>query len=65
MFPKEFETQEEMFKGIRDWWVNTKNRAENTLKIEDIIDYGTKLNLPFVKDVKEKTAWSEEIISIR
>ncbi len=54
-----------MFKGIRDWWVNTKNRAENTLKIEDIIDYGTKLNLPFVKDVKEKTAWSEEIISIR
>jgi len=29
---KEFETQEELFKGIRDWWVNTKNRAEKTIK---------------------------------
>ncbi len=32
MFPKEFETQEELFKGIRNWWVNTKNRAEKTIK---------------------------------
>lgn len=21
-----------MFKGIRDWWVNTKNRTEKTIK---------------------------------
>lgn len=39
--------------------------AENKLRLEDIIYYGDKLNLPFVKDVKEKTTWSEEIISIR
>ncbi|UCD13017.1 MAG: hypothetical protein JSW60_05490 [Thermoplasmatales archaeon] len=32
MFPKEFETQEELFKGIKDWRVNTKNRAEKTIK---------------------------------
>lgn len=38
--------------------------AENALKLEDILEYGTKLNLPFVIDVKEKTSWSTEIISI-
>jgi len=38
--------------------------AENTIRIEDIIKYGAKLNLPFVIDVKEKTTWSKEIISI-
>jgi len=38
--------------------------AENKLRLEDIIYYGNKLNLPFVKDAKEKTTWSEEIISI-
>jgi saccharopine dehydrogenase-like NADP-dependent oxidoreductase len=38
--------------------------AENALKLEDIVEYGEKLNLPFVKDHKEKITWSEEIISI-
>lgn len=38
--------------------------AENTLRIEDIIEYGAKLNLPFIRCVKEKTTWSEEITSI-
>jgi len=38
--------------------------AENTLRLEDILKYGAKLNLPFVKDVKERTSWSEDIISM-
>lgn len=38
--------------------------AENALRLQDILEYGAKLNLPFVNDVKEKTSWSEEIISI-
>ncbi len=39
--------------------------AENIFKIEDILKYGSKLNLSFVKNVNEDTNWSEKIVSIK
>lgn len=38
--------------------------AENSIDIEEIIKYGKKFNFAFLKDVNEKTIWSEKIVSI-
>ena len=40
------------------------NLPEMALEIDDIIRLGDRYNLPFVKDIKGKTTWSEEVISL-